>query len=59
MAKFFASCPIGLADLVEKELKEMGLQTWAKTQGGVVFESNWAGCYKANLQSRYSPLIFI
>lgn len=57
MAKFFASCPIGLSDLVEKELKEMGLQTWAKTQGGVVFESNWAGCYKANLQSRYSSRI--
>ncbi len=57
MAKFFASCPIGLSDLVEKELKQMGLQTWAKTQTGVVFESNWAGCYKANLNSRYASRI--
>jgi 23S rRNA G2445 N2-methylase RlmL len=57
MAKFFASCPIGLSDLVEKELKEMGLQTWAKTQAGVVFESNWAGCYKANLHSRFASRI--
>jgi 23S rRNA G2445 N2-methylase RlmL len=57
MAKFFASCPIGLSDLVEKEIKEMGLQTWAKTQAGVVFESNWAGCYKANLHSRFASRI--
>ncbi len=57
MAKFFASCPIGLSDLVEKELKQMGLQTWAKTQAGVVFESNWAGCYKANLNSRFASRI--
>jgi 23S rRNA G2445 N2-methylase RlmL len=37
MAKFFASCPIGLSDLVEKELKEMGLQTWAKNSSWCCF----------------------
>ena len=57
MAKFFASCPIGMSDLVEKELKDMGLKTWEKTMGGVVFESNWEGCYKANLNSRYASRI--
>lgn len=57
MAKFFASCPIGLSDLVEKELKQMGLQTMGKSQGGVVFESNWAGCYKANLHSRFASRV--
>lgn len=57
MAYFFASCPGGLADLVEKELQSFGLKTWEKTTGGVVFESNWAGCYKANLNSRYASRI--
>ena len=57
MAQFFASCPKGLSDLVEKELQSFGLQTWEKTTGGVVFESNWAGCYKANLNSRYASRI--
>ncbi len=57
MAHFYASCPKGLADLVEKELQSFGLQTWEKTTGGVVFESNWAGCYKANLKSRFASRI--
>ncbi|MFN3454077.1 MAG: class I SAM-dependent RNA methyltransferase [Pseudobdellovibrio sp.] len=57
MATFFASCPIGLSDLVEKELKDLGLKTFEKTNSGVVFESNWEGCYKANLHSRYASRI--
>lgn len=57
MAMFFASCPTGMADLVESELKSFGLKTWEKTTGGVLFESNWAGCYKANLNSRYASRI--
>jgi len=57
MAKFFASCPTGLADLVEKELQELGLKTGTKTMGGVVFDSNWEGCYKANLHSRFASRI--
>lgn len=57
MAHFYASCPKGMAELVEKELQSFGLKTWEKTAGGVVFESNWAGCYKANLNSRYASRI--
>jgi 23S rRNA G2445 N2-methylase RlmL len=57
MAHFYASCPKGMADLVEKELQSFGLKTWEKTTGGVVFEANWAGCYKANLNSRYASRI--
>ncbi|MFZ3231917.1 MAG: THUMP domain-containing protein [Pseudobdellovibrio sp.] len=57
MAMFFASCPTGMAELVEKELQSFGLKTLEKTNGGVVFESNWAGCYKANLNSRYASRI--
>lgn len=57
MAHFYASCPTGMADLVEKELQSFGLKTWEKTSSGVVFESNWAGCYKANLNSRYASRI--
>jgi 23S rRNA G2445 N2-methylase RlmL len=57
MAHFYASCPKGMADLVEQELQSFGLKTWEKTTGGVVFESNWAGCYKANLNSRFASRI--
>lgn len=57
MATFFASCPIGMSELVEQELRQLGLKTFEKTLGGVVFESNWEGCYKANLNSRYASRI--
>ncbi len=57
MAVFFASCPTGMTDLVETELNNMGLKTFEKTNGGVLFESNWAGCYKANLNSRFASRI--
>jgi len=46
-----------MAELVEKELQSFGLKTWEKTSSGVVFESNWAGCYKANLNSRFASRI--
>ncbi len=57
MANFYASCPMGLSDLVEQELKDLGLKTREKTQAGVLFEANWAGCYAANLHSRYASRI--
>ncbi len=57
MAHFFASCPKGMADLVEQELQAMGLRTWEKSTAGVLFEANWAGCYKANLNSRFASRI--
>lgn len=57
MAHFFASCPKGMADLVEQELQAMGLKTWEKSTAGVMFDSNWAGCYKANLNSRFASRI--
>jgi len=57
MAHFFASCPKGMADLVELELQAMGLKTWEKSTAGVMFDSNWAGCYKANLNSRFASRI--
>ena len=57
MPQFYASCPKGMAELVEQELQSLGLKTWEKTSGGVIFESNWEGCYKANLNSRYASRI--
>lgn len=57
MPEFFASCPRGLADVLELELQNLKLKTVEKTIGGVFFESNWEGCYKANLHSRFASRI--
>lgn len=57
MPQFFASAPRGLSDALEIELKELGLNVIGKSQSGVTFESNWEGCYKANLHSRLASRI--
>ena len=57
MAEFFASTARGLVDPLEIELKDLGLKILEKTAGGVYFESNWEGCYKANLRSRLASRI--
>lgn len=57
MPHFFASVPKGLTDVLEIELKELGLHIVDKNASGVMFESNWEGCYKANLHSRVASRI--
>ena len=57
MPVFYASCPKGMIEALEIELQELGLKTIDKNSGGVVFESNWEGCYKANLHSRLASRI--
>lgn len=57
MAIFFASTPKGMVEVLETELKSMGFKTFERTAGGIAFETNWAGCYKANLYSRIASRI--
>ncbi|WP_374032220.1 class I SAM-dependent RNA methyltransferase [Bdellovibrio bacteriovorus] len=38
-------------------MKELGLKVTDRYIGGVFFESNWEGCYKANLHSRLASRI--
>jgi putative N6-adenine-specific DNA methylase len=57
MPEFFASTARGLVEPLEIELKDLGLKVTGKSAGGVFFESNWEGCYKANLQSRLASRI--
>ncbi len=57
MALFLATTAKGLTDALEIELKDLGLQVVDKSVLGVSFESNWEGCYKANLHSRLASRI--
>lgn len=52
MAKFIAVTSKGLADVLAQELTELGLKVLEKGPAGVTFESNWEGCYRANLELR-------
>lgn len=57
MPTFYASCPKGMADALGMELQKLGFHTLEKNTGGVFFDTNWEGCYKANLQSRLASRI--
>lgn len=57
MPQFFASTARGLVEPLEQELKDLGLKVTDRYIGGVFFESNWEGCYKANLHSRLASRI--
>lgn len=57
MPEFFASIPKGLADVMAQELEDLGVKVLKKSAGGVSFETNWEGCYRVNLASRYASKI--
>lgn len=52
MPQFLATCAKGLVEVLENEIKELGIASTERIPGGVLFESNWEGCYKVNLYSR-------
>jgi 23S rRNA G2445 N2-methylase RlmL len=49
----------GLQDVLEQELKEIGISKTLKGQGGVFFDTNWAGCYRANLRLRTATRVLL
>ncbi len=49
----------GLGEVLEQELKEMGITNAARGFGGVSFDGNWASCYRANLRSRVATRILL
>lgn len=61
MAKFFASTGKGLRDVLENEIKDMGIQrVWTKdNEVGVYFEGSWEDCYKVNLKTRIASRIIL
>ncbi len=59
MARFFAMTSRGLSDVLFEEVSKLGLSKVLKGQGGVFFESNWAGCYRANIRLRSATRILL
>lgn len=57
MAQFFATTAKGVIDPLKAELTHLGFTNLEATASGVMFESNWRGCYKANLESRLASRI--
>jgi len=50
MPQFFATCPRGIEDVLEKELHALDIKKTTKGVAGVSFHGNWAQCYEANLK---------
>jgi putative N6-adenine-specific DNA methylase len=55
--QFFATCPRGLESLLSDELKAIGAQSVAPTDGGVGFAGDLLLSYRANLESRIATRI--
>jgi len=49
----------GLNDVLEQELKNLGVDKVLKGPGGVFFEGNWAACYRVNLRSRVATRVLL
>ncbi|MCM2280860.1 MAG: THUMP domain-containing protein [Bdellovibrionaceae bacterium] len=59
MPRFFAMTSRGLVDVLADELKEIGMERVLKAPGGCFFDSNWAGCYRANLRLRTATRVVL
>lgn len=49
----------GLVDVLEQEMKDLGLKVFKKETAGVWFEGNWGACYKANLHLRTASRVIL
>ncbi|MGE3975141.1 MAG: class I SAM-dependent RNA methyltransferase [Bdellovibrionales bacterium] len=54
---FYALTARGLSETLQKELISHGFKTAGVYQGGVLFKSDWKGCYYANLWLRTASRI--
>ncbi|MGQ5522168.1 THUMP domain-containing class I SAM-dependent RNA methyltransferase [Chitinimonas sp. PSY-7] len=54
---YFAPCPRGLETVLAQELAELDAQGIVPTDGGVIFQGDWALMYRANLHSRIASRI--
>lgn len=59
MPQFLAMTSRGLGDVLQAELDALGMKKTQKVQGGVLFESNWAGCYLVNFCSRVATRVVL
>ncbi len=59
MPQFIAFTSRGLHDVLQTELHRLGIAKTQKTPSGVVFESNWQGCYRANLHLRSATRVVL
>ena len=57
MPNFLAICPKGLSEVLEKEIKSLGIESTQKIASGVFFDTSWEGRYKVNLHSRVASRV--
>ena len=57
--QYFASCPKGLEDLLQKEIQSLGAARVSAAYSGVHFEGNLKTAYKVCLWSRVSSRVLL
>lgn len=59
MLKFFATCPLGLENLLFNELKDLNLQNVKETVSGVSFDGEMKDAMRACIWSRFASRILL
>ncbi len=59
MATFLATGSRWLLEGLEEEVRALGFESVRRVPGGVEFESNWEGCYRANLWLRTASRVVL
>lgn len=59
MPTFVATAARGLTEELEQELLDLGFSGVRRSSGQVQFESNWEGCYRANLCLRTASRVLL
>ncbi len=57
MEQYIAQTSRGLVDVLENEIKDLGLKIISKSSIGVMFQADLRGCYQANLMLRTATRI--
>ena len=55
--RFFAPCPRGLEEVLDEELRALGVAVRTRTAGGVKFEAPWPTMYWVNLWSHIASRV--
>lgn len=54
-----AICALGLEEILEQELKDLGVQGIRRQRGAVLFEGGWQDCWRANWRLRTANRVLV
>src|SRR5919107_3885878 len=54
-----ATCVLGLEEILEAELRALGIEETEKQRGAVAFQGHWKDCWRANWRLRTANRVLV